>query len=122
MKSGSEPAGSPYANHCFRPRHRTGRELDHDSAPGILGLLPGPAIEPGQQLVVDLGGLTFCDSTGIPVLIAARNVALAAHSTIALAAVPDRVSRIFSIVGLDQVFPAHATIQAAEVGWTPPAD
>ncbi|WP_319739883.1 MULTISPECIES: STAS domain-containing protein [unclassified Streptomyces] len=109
MKSGSEPAGSPYANHCLRPRHRTGRELDHDSAPGILGLLPGPAIEPGQQLVVDLG-----DSTGIPVLIAARNVALAA--------VPDRVSRIFSIVGLDQVFSTHATIQGAEVAWTPPAD
>lgn len=96
-------------------------ELDHDSAPGILGLLPGLAIEPGQQLVVDLGGLTFCDSTGITVLIAARNVALAAHSTIALAAVPDRVSRIFSVVGLDQVFPTHATIQAAEAAWTPPA-
>lgn len=95
-------------------------ELDHASAPGIRDLLPGLAIEQGQQLVVDLGGLTFCDSSGITVLIAARNVALAARSTIVLAAVPDMVSRIFSIVGLDQVFPVHPTVQAAEAAWTPP--
>lgn len=96
-------------------------ELDHDSAPEIRDLLPGLAIERGQQLVVDLGGLTFCDSTGITVLIAARNVALAARATIALAAVPERISRIFGVVGLDQVFPTHPTVQAAEAAWTPSA-
>lgn len=69
---------------------------------------------------MDLGGLTFCDSTGITILIAARNVALAAHSTIALAAVPNMISRTFSTVGLDQVFPIHPTAQAAETAWTPP--
>ncbi|MEV6791671.1 hypothetical protein AB0M87_06665 [Streptomyces sp. NPDC051320] len=30
----------------------------------------------GQQLIVDLGGLNFCDSSGITVLIAARGYAL----------------------------------------------
>ncbi|MFD9414277.1 STAS domain-containing protein [Streptomyces goshikiensis] len=95
-------------------------ELDHHSAPEIRDLLPGLAIEPGQQLVIDLGGLTFCDSSGITVLLAARNVALAAHASIALAAVPDMVSRVFRVVGLDQVFPVHPTAQAAEAAWTPP--
>ncbi|MFD5124342.1 hypothetical protein [Streptomyces sp. NPDC058385] len=47
------------------------------------------------------------------------NVAVAAHSTVVLAAVPDTVSRTLSIVGLDQVFPAHPTAQAAEAAWTP---
>ncbi|WP_331769874.1 STAS domain-containing protein (plasmid) [Embleya sp. NBC_00888] len=94
--------------------------LDHDSAPEIRDLLPGLAIEQGRQLVADLGGLTSCDSSGITVLIAARNVALAARSTVALAAVPDMVGRVFDIVGLDRVFPIHPTAQAAEAAWRPP--
>lgn len=67
-------------------------ELDHLTAPEVRAVLPGLALCPGQQLVVDLGSLTFCDSTGITVLLAARNHALAAQATIALAAVPDRAA------------------------------
>ncbi|MFE7016174.1 STAS domain-containing protein [Streptomyces sp. NPDC057651] len=95
-------------------------ELDHDSAPEIRDLFPSLPLKRGQQLVVDLGGLTLCDSSGITVLIAARDIAVAAHSTVVLAAVPDTVSRTLSIVGLDQVFPVHPTAQAAEAAWTPP--
>lgn len=94
-------------------------ELDHDSAPEARDLLPGLAIEPGQQLVIDLGGLTFCDSSGITFLIAARNHALAADAAIALTAVPERVKRIFSTVGLDGVFAVHPTLRAAEAAWSP---
>ncbi|MGW4985971.1 STAS domain-containing protein, partial [Streptomyces mirabilis] len=75
---------------------------------------------PEAALVIDLTGITFCDSSGMTVLIAARNHALAAQADIALAAVPDRVSRMLHIVGLDQVFPTHATAQAAAAAWTPP--
>lgn len=95
--------------------------LDHHSAPQVRALLPGLALHPGQQLVVDLARLNFCDSTGISVLIAARNQALAADATVILTAVPDRVSRIFRIVGLEEVFSTHPTAQAAEAAWTPPA-
>ncbi|MGW1727825.1 STAS domain-containing protein [Streptomyces sp. NPDC002306] len=96
-------------------------ELDHHTAPEIRALLPGLAIARGQQLVVDLGGLTFCDSSGITALIAARNHALGAQAAIALAAVPAAVRRVFAVVGLDQVFPVHPTAEAAEAAWTPPA-
>lgn len=92
-------------------------ELDHHTAPEIRDVLPALSLHPGQQLVLDLGALTFCDSTGITVLIAARNHALAAGASIALAAVPDRVSRLFRIVGLEQVFPTHSTAQDAETAW-----
>ncbi|MFI5801713.1 STAS domain-containing protein [Streptomyces sp. NPDC051561] len=95
--------------------------LDHYSAPQVRALLPGVSVAPGQQLVVDLAGLTFCDSSGITVLIAARNHALAADATIALAAVPPNVSRTFGIVGLDQVFPVHPSAEAAAAAWQPPA-
>ncbi|MEU3829919.1 anti-sigma factor antagonist [Streptomyces sp. SID486] len=93
-------------------------ELDHHSAPRIRALLPALVLRPGQQLVVDLDGLTFCDSSGITVLIAARNHALAADATVVLAAVPEKVSRLFRIVGLEQVFTTHPTAQAAEAAWT----
>ncbi|WP_369188077.1 STAS domain-containing protein [Streptomyces sp. R08] len=96
-------------------------ELDYDSFSEVRDLLPGLALQDGQQLVVDLTGVTFCDSSGITALLAARNHALAARATIALAAVPAHISRIFHMVGLDQVFPAHATAREAEAAWTPPA-
>ncbi|MGW1773451.1 STAS domain-containing protein [Streptomyces sp. NPDC002104] len=94
-------------------------DLDHHTAPEVRAALPALELHPGQQLTVDLGGLTFCDSSGITAIIAARNHALAAEATIALAAVPDRVSRIFRMVGLDQVFASHPTVDAAEAAWRP---
>ncbi|MET9771355.1 STAS domain-containing protein [Streptomyces sp. NPDC006415] len=96
-------------------------ELDHHTAPEVRDALPALSLRPGQQLVLDLGALTFCDSTGITVLIAARNHTLAAEASIVLVAVPDRVSRIFRIVGLEQVFPTYLTAQDAETAWHTPA-
>lgn len=94
-------------------------DLDHHTAPEARDALLALELRADQQLVLDLEGVTFCDSTGITVLIAARNHALAADAAIALAAVPDRVSRIVRMVGLEQVFPLHATAQAAEAAWRP---
>lgn len=94
--------------------------LDHHSAPDIRRLLPGLALSPGQQLVIDLGRLTFCDSTGITVLIAARNHALASDASVVLAAVPDGVIRTFRMTGLEQVFAIHPTARAAAAAWTRP--
>ncbi|MCS0605045.1 STAS domain-containing protein [Streptomyces sp. LP11] len=92
-------------------------DLDHHTAPEVRDALPGLSLRPGGQLVLDLAGITFCDSSGITVLIAARNHAMAADAAMALAAVPERVARIFRIVGLDQVFPTYPTAQDAEGAW-----
>ncbi|MER5472824.1 STAS domain-containing protein [Streptomyces sp. NPDC002935] len=94
--------------------------LDHHSAPDVRTLLPRLALSPGQQLVIDLDRLTFCDSTGITLLIAARNHALAADASVVLTAVPDGVIRTFRMVGLEQVFSVQPTSQAAAAAWTQP--
>jgi anti-anti-sigma factor len=96
-------------------------DLDHASAHQVRDTLPRLDLRAGQQLIVGLGALTFCDSSGITVLIAARNHALQHGAGIALAAVPDRVQRIFRIVGLEQVFATHSTVDDAAAAWTPPA-
>lgn len=97
-------------------------ELDHHTAPQVRDALPGLDLRRGQQLVIDLKGITFCDSTGITALIAARNHALAADAAIALAALPERLARILRMVGLDQVFPTHPTAQDAEDAWQTVSD
>ncbi|MFJ5265234.1 STAS domain-containing protein [Streptomyces sp. NPDC088387] len=96
-------------------------ELDYGSSSQVRDALPRLTLEPGRQLVVDLSGITFCDSSGITALLAARNHALAARADIVLATVPGHISRVFTVVGLDQVFTMHPTAEAAEAAWTPPA-
>ncbi|MBT3150138.1 STAS domain-containing protein [Streptomyces sp. CHD11] len=95
-------------------------DLDHDSAPQVRAALPHLDLRPGQHLIVDLDALTFCDSSGITVLIAARNYAHQRGAGIALAAVPDRVRRVFRIVGLDEVFATYPTAHEAVAARIPP--
>ncbi|AYN42787.1 anti-sigma factor antagonist [Streptomyces dangxiongensis] len=80
-------------------------DLDYSSATELRETLPTLALRPGGRLVLDLARMTFCDSSGITALIAARNHALDAGADMALAAVPAHTLRILHIVGLDQIFP-----------------
>ncbi len=88
-------------------------DLDYDQAPRLRQALETLAMQPAQRLVMDLTGIQFCDSSGITVLIVARNLAVAARADIALAGVPDNTLRILRIVGLDQIFPLHPDVDSA---------
>ncbi|MEV1051093.1 STAS domain-containing protein [Streptomyces sp. NPDC049887] len=79
-------------------------DVDYSTAEQLRHRFTALTLSPGQRLVLDLAGMTFCDSSGITALIAARNHALAAHADIALASVPAQTSRVLRIVGLDQIF------------------
>lgn len=79
--------------------------LDYDNATELLELIPAIALRPGQCLILDLGGMEFCDSSGLSALIAAHNHAHAAQADIVLASVPTHTLRTLRIVGLDQIFP-----------------
>ncbi|OEJ35087.1 STAS domain-containing protein [Streptomyces subrutilus] len=91
-------------------------DLDYDQAPRLRQALETLTPKPGQRLVMDLSGVGFCDSSGITVLIVARNLAVAARADIALAGVPDNTLRTLRIVGLDQVFPIHPDVDSAVAG------
>ncbi|MFD4244241.1 STAS domain-containing protein [Streptomyces sp. NPDC058525] len=88
-------------------------DLDYDQAPRLRQALEALTLRPGQRLVMDLSRIRFCDSSGITVLIVARNLAVAAGADMALAGVPDNTLRILRIVGLDQVFPLHPDVATA---------
>ncbi|MFI6139684.1 STAS domain-containing protein [Streptomyces griseus] len=87
--------------------------LDHESAPDLRKAVDGLTLAPGHLLVMDLAALDFCDSSGIAVLLAARNLAGEQGADIALAAVPANTARILAIVGLDRVFTLHPDTSAA---------
>ncbi|MEU4521514.1 STAS domain-containing protein [Amycolatopsis sp. NPDC024027] len=88
-------------------------ELDVATAPRLRAEVAALVLKPGQVLVVDLAGVTFCDSSGISALIAARNVAEAAGAAVALAALPARLSRTFGLIGLADFFPTYPSAEDA---------
>ncbi|MFV2119051.1 STAS domain-containing protein [Streptomyces sp. Act-28] len=61
-------------------------------------------IERGHhRLVLDLTGVTFCDSSGLSALIGAWHAAQGAGGSLGLAAVPDHLMRLLAMTGLDTV-------------------
>ncbi|MFD3517634.1 STAS domain-containing protein [Streptomyces sp. NPDC058657] len=94
-------------------------DLDHETVPDFRRALDGLTLRPGQLLVLDLGGMEFCDSSGINVMLVARNLATEQGARIALASVPANTARILRLVGLDRVFPLHpdaSTVTATGAG------
>ncbi|MCW2780687.1 MAG: anti-sigma-factor antagonist [Marmoricola sp.] len=59
-------------------------------------------------LVIDLGGVTFIDSSGLGALVRLRNEAAQTEKNIALAHVPPAVARLFEVTGLTGIFPTRA--------------
>ncbi|WP_433917494.1 STAS domain-containing protein [Streptomyces canus] len=88
-------------------------EIDHN-VKDILsdGLLSEDGTVPLTRIVADLGGVTFMDSSGINVFIAAyQQVNEAGWLRIAGAQGP--VLRVLALVGVDALIPCHPTVEQA---------
>jgi len=75
----------------------------------LLGLL-GPH---ANRIVVDLSGVTFCDASGLAVLIGARRRAWLLGGALRLAAPTPPVAAVLRLTGLDVQFEIFATVLAA---------
>ena len=88
-------------------------EVDMYTAPqlkqAMLGLIDGGA----AKVVIDLGGVTFIDSTALGVLIGGVRRLRAAGGAMALVVATRPVDRVLSITGLDHVFTIHETLEDA---------
>jgi anti-anti-sigma factor len=65
------------------------------------------------DVVVDLGHVTFLDSTGITALIVAHRAAVAAGARFALAAATGPVKRVLDVSGVAAVVPTYDSVEAA---------
>jgi anti-anti-sigma factor len=58
----------------------------------------------GGRVTIDLAEVTFLDSTGIGSLVAISNAARAKDVPLVLRSVPERITKLLAITGLDGVF------------------
>lgn len=88
-------------------------EVDVYTAPGLRDRV-SDLLDGGQhQLVIDLGGVEFLDSTGLGVLVAGLNRAREVGGSLSLVCPQERVLKLFRITGLDEVFTVHGTVDEA---------
>jgi anti-sigma B factor antagonist len=78
-------------------------EIDLDASPELRDLLLGRVEETGS-LHVELGGVTYIDSSGIATLVEAFQAARRLEREFALVGVSAAVARVLELARLDQVF------------------
>lgn len=88
-------------------------ELDHHTAPELKRALHDVPFAPETPTVIDLTELTYCDSTGITVLVTAYQRAKRQGSALVVAGLDAGLMRVFHIVGLDQILTFAPTVADA---------
>ncbi|MEU3465656.1 STAS domain-containing protein [Streptomyces sp. NPDC006733] len=99
-------------------------DLDLHTAP-VLYPTVGDALSNHSTVILDLAGVTFCDSSGLNALIRLHRRAREAGSRLVLVAPPQQMLRLLSITGASRIFTLHDTLAEAwadtpDAG-TPPA-
>ena len=77
-------------------------DLDVHGATAALKRLFGLTLRPGDQLVVDLSQVQFMDSTGIRLILQAREHAFRHGAGYVVVRGPEQVMRVLELVGLDE--------------------
>ncbi|RAJ38383.1 anti-sigma B factor antagonist [Kitasatospora sp. SolWspMP-SS2h] len=92
---------------------RADGELDQHTAPELTRLVEEATFGPDNPVVIDLSGLTYCDSTGITTFVVAYNLARDTGAPFVLVGPNSDLMRVFRIVGLDQLFTFRPTLDSA---------
>ena len=82
-------------------------EVDLYTAPEFKQQLLDAISKGAKDVVVDLSGTTFIDSTTLGVLVGGVKRLRPSGGSLALVCTDQNISKIFEITGLDRVFPIH---------------
>ena len=88
-------------------------ELDVATAPAVLEQLLGMLRPASSRLVVDLSRVSFCDASGLAVLVSTARRAGLLGGFLRLAAVSPQTDRVLHITGLHRSFDIFPTVDAA---------
>ncbi|MGC8511878.1 MAG: STAS domain-containing protein [Acidimicrobiales bacterium] len=91
-------------------------ELDVYSAPKLREALIELVSEGHRQLIADLEGVEFLDSTGLGVLVGGLKRLRSNDGDLALVCTQPRVLKVFDITGLTSVFRISSTLEDALAG------
>jgi anti-sigma B factor antagonist len=88
-------------------------EVDLSTIPQLTQILDDLIAEGQVELIIDMGGVDFIDSTGLGALVGARKRALAKDGSVHLACIKSKVLKIFKITQLTEIFPVHESVADA---------
>lgn len=79
-------------------------ELDHHAAKNVMAQLDGQIDrELPRQLTIDMGGVSFMDSSGIAVLLRAHRQMCRLEGELRVVNVPPQAKRVFQAAGLGRI-------------------
>ncbi|MEU9273096.1 STAS domain-containing protein [Streptomyces sp. NPDC048251] len=90
-----------------------GGEIDIQTAPALREEALAVITQGHPHLILDLTGVTFCDSSGFNALIGIMRCAMATNGSLTLAAIPDRLLRMLDLTGLSSIMPSYPDTDAA---------
>jgi anti-sigma B factor antagonist len=94
----------------------TGR-LNMVAAPAFKNLVEETVASGQTRIVVDLGQVTFIDSSGLGALISGLKATRQAGGDLRIADVPEQVMTVLRLTNLDRVLRVHPTVVDASRDW-----
>lgn len=88
-------------------------EVDVYTAPKLREKIVDLVNQGSHQIVVNLEGVEFLDSTGLGVLVGGLKRVKSHDGTLSLVCTKPKILKVFSITGLSKVFPIYDTVQEA---------
>jgi len=88
-------------------------EIDVYTAPSLRERLNELVASGHYDLVVDMEGVEFLDSTGLGVLVGGLKRVRSHDGTLRLVCAQEKILKVFRITGLTKVFPIHPTLEEA---------
>jgi anti-sigma B factor antagonist len=90
-------------------------EMDLVSSPGVRQRVHEAVADGDRRLVIDLSRVTFCDSSGIGVLIASRRLMRSCNGGLRLVMPEDgaHVNRVFAALGVRTLFDIYPELTTA---------
>ena len=91
-------------------------EVDVYTAPRLREKLVELVSQGKYQMIVDLEGVDFLDSTGLGVLVGGLKRLRSHEGDLGLVCTQHRILKVFEITGLTKVFSIHDSVEAAVTG------
>ena len=88
-------------------------DIDLESSPQLRDFLKPKATQKTPRLLLDFGGVSYIDSSGLATLIEYFQSVQGFGGKLALAALSPRVKNVFEIVRLEQIFSLYPDVPSA---------
>ena len=85
-------------------------EVDLGTVSALADAVSTATSDGSADLVIDLGGVTFLDSSGLKVLVSTLKRTEKAGKSLSLVAVPRVVMRVLTVTALDKVFSIYDSV------------